>query len=97
MTRPVHFFKILRVTALALLAVSVIHPQDALARDRGASRHTEVGTGMSLDDAVRQVQRETGGRVLSADPADGGYRIKVLLPSGHVRIIFVDAQSGARR
>lgn len=51
---------------------------------------------MSLDDAVRRVQRETGGRILSAEllpGADGiAYRIKVLLPSGRVRVIFVDSK-----
>lgn len=90
-------FKTLLVAALALLAISFAHPHEALARDRASSRHSEAGGGLSLDDAVRQVQNETGGRVLSADPVDGGYRIKVLLPSGHVRVIVVDARSGARR
>ena len=40
----------------------------------------------SLNDAVQQVQRETGGRVLSADTVNQGghtvHRIKVLTPSG---------------
>lgn len=51
---------------------------------------------MSLDEAVRRVQRQTGGRILSAEslPGAGGisYRIKVLLPSGRVRVILVDSQ-----
>jgi len=89
--------KILAFAAALLAAAPFAGPDAALARDRGASRHTEAGAGLSLDEAVRQVQAETGGRVLSADPVDGAYRIKVLLPSGHVRVIVVDAQSGARR
>jgi uncharacterized membrane protein YkoI len=56
--------------------------------------------GMSLNEAVQQVRQETGGRVLSADETskDGRrvYRIKVLTPSGHVRVYVIDAQSGAR-
>lgn len=57
--------------------------------------------GMSLNEAVRQVQRDTGGRVLSADTLRQGgravHRIKVLTPSGHVRVYNIDAQSGAGR
>lgn len=57
--------------------------------------------GISLNQAVRQVQRETGGRVLSADTQRQGgrtvHRIKVLTPSGHVRVYNIDAQSGAGR
>jgi len=57
--------------------------------------------GMSLNEAVRQVQRNTGGRVLSAEThRQGGrtvHRIKVLTPSGHVRVYNIDAQSGAGR
>ena len=48
----------------------------------------------------RQVQRETGGRVLSADTVNQGgrtvHRIKVLTPSGQVRIVTIDAQSKGR-
>jgi uncharacterized membrane protein YkoI len=50
--------------------------------------------GISLDEAVTRVRRDTGGRVLSAEPRDGRYRIKVLLPNGAVRVVNVDARSG---
>ena len=47
--------------------------------------------GLSLDEAVRRVQRETGGRILAADVVQGAggatYRIKVLLPSGRVKVV----------
>lgn len=53
------------------------------------------GGGMSLNQAVQQVQRETGGRVLSAETINQGgrsvHRIKVLTPSGQVRVMTVDA------
>ena len=53
---------------------------------------------LSLDQAVSRVQKQSAGRVLAADAkaAKGGtvYRIKVLMPSGHVRIYHVDAKSG---
>jgi uncharacterized membrane protein YkoI len=56
--------------------------------------------GVSLNEAVQQVQRETGGRVLSADTVNQGgravHRIKVLTPSGQVRIVTIDAQSRGR-
>ena len=63
--------------------------------------YRDAGAGLSLNQAVQQVQQQTGGRVLSADPVQQGgrtyYRIKVLTPNGQVRIITVDAHSGSGR
>ena len=54
------------------------------------------GGGISLNEAVQQVQRETGGRVLSADTVNQGgrsvHRIKVLTPSGQVRVVTIGAR-----
>jgi uncharacterized membrane protein YkoI len=64
------------------------------ARDGGVS-----GRGLSLDQAVSQVRRDTGGRVLSAETVrrDGRsvHRIKILTPENRVRVFYVDA--GGRR
>ena len=53
---------------------------------------------ISLDQAVTMVQKRTGGRILSAGQTGEKdhvvYRIKVLTPSGHVRIYHVDANTG---
>ena len=58
------------------------------------------GQAVSLNEAVQQVQRETGGRVLSADTInqDGRmvHRIKLLTPAGQVRVVVIDAQTGSR-
>lgn len=58
---------------------------------RSAASHADSG----IDAAVRRVRRETGGRLLSADTveqSDGQvYRIKVLLPSGRMRVFVIDA------
>ena len=52
---------------------------------------------LTLDQAVLQVQRDTGGKVLSAEPRRFGrrleYRIKVLTPEGHVRVVAVSSES----
>lgn len=52
---------------------------------------------LTLEQAVTQVQQDTGGKVLSADPRRVGrhteYRIKVLTPDGHVRVIVVSSES----
>lgn len=49
---------------------------------------------MSREQAVRMVQQQTDGRILSVDTIRRGnriiYRIKVLTPEGHVRVIRVD-------
>ncbi|MEP7186776.1 MAG: hypothetical protein ABI767_13155 [Rhodanobacter sp.] len=53
---------------------------------------------VTLDQAVLDVQRETGGKVLSAESRRVGrrqeYRIKVLTPDGHVKVMTVSAESG---
>ncbi|MGC1550011.1 MAG: hypothetical protein WA777_15925 [Rhodanobacter sp.] len=52
---------------------------------------------MTLDQAVLQVQRQTGGKVLSAEPRKVSrhveYRVKVLTPEGHVRVIAVPSDA----
>jgi uncharacterized membrane protein YkoI len=62
--------------------------------DRSPRREETRRDGISLDEAVARVRRETGGRVLSAEARDSRYRIKVLLPNGAVRVVNVDARSG---
>jgi hypothetical protein len=52
---------------------------------------------LSLDQAVVRVQQQVGGKVLSAEPRQIGrrveYRIKVLTPEGHVRVIAVPSDA----
>ncbi|HHH44560.1 MAG TPA: hypothetical protein ENK49_10520 [Gammaproteobacteria bacterium] len=59
----------------------------------GATGHRD----QSLDAAVAQVRRETGGRILSAQTVtrDGRrvHRIKVLTHERRVRVIYVDSGS----
>lgn len=62
--------------------------------DRFPRREKAQRDGISLDEAVTRVRRDTGGRVLSAEVRDNHYRIKVLLPNGAVRVINVDSRSG---
>lgn len=49
----------------------------------------------SLQDAVERVQKQTGGRILSAETVRVGrqklYRVKVLTPEGRVQVITVPA------
>jgi hypothetical protein len=53
---------------------------------------------LTLEQAVAKVQQETEGKVLSADPRRIGrrieYRIKVLTPEGHVKVVTVSADAG---
>jgi hypothetical protein len=64
----------------------------------GAAVAQSVGDKVTLDQAVQQVQQETGGRVLSAEQRAVGrrqeYRIKVLTPQGHVKVVVVSSESG---
>jgi len=53
---------------------------------------------MSLEHAVEQVQQQTNGRILAADSSPNGrsklYRIKVLTPDGHVRVMQMRSNEG---
>jgi len=89
--------------ALTLLCAAVLFGTGgAWARDNlvAPPDHTrrEARSRVSLDQAVRQVRAQTGGRILSAETINQHgrtvHRIKVLLPSGHVQIVHVDAERG---
>lgn len=72
-----------------LLAWTAVAPVEAR-RDGRFSKHEVVReAGSSLDEAVANVQRDTGGRVLSARTREAGrgtlYRLKVLMPNASVR------------
>ena len=51
--------------------------------------------GVSLDEAVARVKKQTKGRILTAETIQRKgqpvHRIKVLLPNGSVRVMYVDA------
>jgi hypothetical protein len=59
------------------------------------ARQPQSGPGISLDEAVQRIRRQTGGRILAADTIRSNgtitYRIKVLMPDGRVRVFHVDA------
>ncbi|OOG54035.1 hypothetical protein B0E47_12730 [Rhodanobacter sp. B05] len=52
---------------------------------------------VTLDQAVLKVQRDTGGKVLSAESRGIGrrfeYRIKVLTPDGHVKVMAISSEA----
>lgn len=55
----------------------------------------------NLDDAVRQVERETGGKILSASAdmyqARKVYRVKVLTPGGKVKTVIVPHRDDGKK
>lgn len=89
------------ITLLLVIAALVAAGTPGVALATGGEHYLTARRGgedgMSLNQAVQQVQRETGGRVLSADTVNQGgravHRIKVLTPSGQVRVMTIDAQS----
>ena len=70
-------------------------PPSFIEKRRDSSRQ-----GVSLDEAVSRVRRQTNGKILSAETVvvDGRnvHRIKVLTEKGRVRRLQVDARSGRR-
>jgi hypothetical protein len=64
----------------------------------GAALAQAAGSAVTLDQAVTRVQQDTGGKILSAEQRGVGrrqeYRIKVLTPEGHVKVVVVSSESG---
>jgi hypothetical protein len=87
---------ILREMMITVLRASMIACV-LLSAAASAAGNDRVG---SLQEAIEQVQRETSGRVLSADVVRAGprelYRIKVLTPDGRVRVLTKSTR-GSRR
>lgn len=74
-----------------LIAASLLVAVPAVGRDSVSS----------LQEAIAEVQRETGGKVLAADSVSAGnrelYRIKVLTPDGRVRVVTKASRAGGGR
>ena len=88
--------------ALILLAIlcgpaHADHDRSLRAPDaaRGFAPQTVAERRISLAQAVEAVQRATGGKVLDARDLGAQYRIKILTRKGEVRVVFVDAETGA--
>ena len=68
---------------------------DALPLSNSSSAFYLAGKAVSLDQAVKQVKKQTGGRILSAETTRRNgqrvHRIKVLLPDGTVRVMYINA------
>jgi len=83
------------------LALASVLPAEARRDGRSPHQNGARHERLSLDDAVTNVRRDTGGRVLSAEKRnrDRGttYRIKVLMPNASVRSFDVEAQDRVRR
>jgi hypothetical protein len=56
---------------------------------------------VDLQDAVERVQRQTNGRILSAETVRVGrqkvYRVKVLRPEGRVQVVMVPAAGAGQK
>ena len=84
-----------------LLAWAAMAPAEAR-RDGRSPRHEGARQErLSLDEAVVNVRRDTGGRVLSAQTREQrgstSYRIKVLLPNASVRSFDVEPRDRRHR
>jgi uncharacterized membrane protein YkoI len=84
-----------------LVVCAAAAPAEARRDGRSARHDGAVQERLSLDEAVSDVRRDTGGRVLSAQKRErdrgSTYRIKVLLPNATVRSFDVEAQRRERR
>ncbi|MGH8165428.1 MAG: PepSY domain-containing protein [Rhodanobacteraceae bacterium] len=94
------FMSIRRILpTLALLAVGGMASFAWAAPPAKTSAHASSGGAqVSLEQAVEQVQVQTHGRILAADTIPSGrnklYRIKVLTPDGHVRVMQLHSNAG---
>lgn len=87
------------LSGLLVWAASI--PAEARRDGRSPHHDTARQERSSLDEAVSNVRRDTGGRVLSAQKRERdrgtSYRIKVLLPNATVRSFDVESQDRGRR
>lgn len=83
------------VACLAFLAAMAVQTPDALAQE------ALVRNGISQDEAVAMVRKQTGGKVLRVDRQGDGdsivYRVRVLKPDGRLRDYRVDGATGKIR
>ncbi|MFV1997869.1 MAG: PepSY domain-containing protein [Acidiferrobacterales bacterium] len=91
---------LLRHYLIPLFVVFLVYPALSPADSTFTTRLKPIviaGGNITLEQAAARVKRQTGGRILSAEVSrqDGrkAYRIKVLLPSGNVRVVIVRADS----
>lgn len=95
--KPLHAIFICTTVAMLL----VIALPAAASRSSTAPQHRlhiAQQQHISLEEAVARVRKKTGGRILSAKTVVHKgrklHRIKVLLPSGTIRVFNIDASSG---
>ncbi|HET9834932.1 MAG TPA: hypothetical protein VFP88_01095 [Rhodanobacteraceae bacterium] len=86
------------LAAAALCAALLVNAGAARARGAPPAKRQNSHQQMSLERAVQQVQQQTHGRILAADSIPNGrnklYRIKVLTPDGHVRVMQLRSNDG---
>lgn len=87
------------IPALLLLMLLTTGMTTVSAAPYGRSYETirlAAQNGVSLDEAVARVKEQTKGRILTAETIQRKgkqvHRIKVLLPNGSVRVMYVDAE-----
>ena len=60
-----------------------------------------LASAIDRDEAAARAQQRTGGRVLAVERVeqDGRpvFKVRVLTPSGEVRVVLIDARTGAAR
>jgi uncharacterized membrane protein YkoI len=82
---------------IILLAAGAV-VTEALGFPGGPVHVAQANGGISLDEAVSRVRRQTQGKILSAETvrSDGRsvHRIKVLTQDGRVERLLIDAQNG---
>lgn len=91
MRLPYRFVAMLAGLFFLLLTTSI----QALPLSNSSSGLYLAANTVSLDQAVKQVKKQTGGRILSAETTQRRsqkvHRIKVLLPNGSVRVMYINA------
>jgi uncharacterized membrane protein YkoI len=86
------------VLAAQPAAAQPSHPQEGVFAPVSENNSREKPQNHDLDSTVARIRKQTGGRVLAAEThfIDGRpvHVIRVLTPSGKVRIFQIDAQTG---
>jgi hypothetical protein len=86
----------LRALLPLVLALPLVWTAPALAQQSGQSYNYSSQGGISVEQAAAAVRRETGGRVLSANPVrkggERGFEVRVLIDGKRVKQYYVDSE-----
>lgn len=77
------------ILSVGLAAAAIVHARDEINITPAIT--LELARADNAQQAAAIAKQQYGGKVLKVVQVDGGYRVKLLLPSGKVKTVFVSS------